>query len=133
MEKRIRYCSPFHKDLQAFPQNNQIPFERTDEGMRENGFDMLTFTISDRDERFREYTDFLQAFQHGSVLSDVLFTEKERADAAWLTCRATSAKVELEREEDTFRLEELYEGGAKARHRCLCGNPFYVSRPVRHA
>ena len=132
MERRIRYCTPYRAELRDFLFHNGIPFERTEEGMRASGYDWLTFTISDHYERFREYVEFLQAFQHVSVLSDVLFTEKERSEAAWLTCSATSAKVELEREEETFRLEERYEGGAKARHRSLCGKPFYVSRPVRH-
>ena len=132
MERRIRYCTPFRTDLQDYLCNNEIPFKRTGDGKPENGYDWLIFTISDHSLRFQEYVEFLQAFQHGSVLSDVLFTEKERTGAAWLTCYATSAKVDLEREEETFLLEELYEDGAKARHRSLCGNPFYVSRPVRH-
>ena len=132
MERRIRYCTPYRAELLDFLLKSGIPFERTDAETRKGGYDWLIFTISDRNERFLEYVDFLQAFQHVSVLSDVLFTEKERSEAAWLTCSATSAKVELEREEETFRLEERYEGGSKARHRSLCGKPFYASRPVRH-
>ena len=133
MEKQIRYCTPFREDLLEYLYRNQIGFERSDEQMRASGFDWLIYTISDRDANFRQYVSYLQSIEHGSVISDVLFSEKERSAAEWLSCRAKTAKVELEREEDTITLSERYDGGEKARHRFLSGKPFYVSRPVRHS
>lgn len=128
MEKQVRYCTPFSSDIVAYLKTNGIPFFNTGEGKKR----WIIYTISDKDTLFMQHCSFLQSLDHVSVIQSVKYSEKEITSAAWLTCEAVTAKVHLEREEETFAVTETYDRG-KAYHRSLTGRPFYTSKPVGHS
>ena len=133
MEKRIRYCTGDSGTLEKLLEEYQIKYTRSEEELRDKGIDWLTYTVSERHPHFDLLTERLKRFTHVSVLEFVHYSEKERLDAEWLTVRATSGKVELRREEETFVCSGEYDNGKKARHRRLTGAPFYVAAPLRHS
>ena len=78
-------------------------------------------------------------FQDGHILppdaivsTSPVYSKKELDNADLLTCRCINAKVTLEKEERSFCIVEVYEDGAKARHKFPSGDPFYVRTAPKH-
>ena len=132
MERRIRYCTEYSDRLVRLLEEHQVPYTRSDAELRQYGFDVLVYTLSERHPQFQLLSKRLKGLSQASVLESVHYSEKERMDAEWLTVRAISAKMELRREEETFACRGYYRDGDMAHHRELTGAPFYVSGPLRH-
>ena len=133
MEKRIRYSTEYSDQLARLLEDHKVPYTRSDEELRRNGFDDLVYTISERHPQFELLSKRLISFPQTSVLETVHYSEQERLNAEWLTIRAFSTKVVLCREEETFVCSGYYKDGAMAHHRGLTGAPFYVAGPLRHS
>lgn len=133
MEKRIRYCTVYSKQLVKLLEDYQVPYSRSDGELRENGFDYLMYTISERHPQFALLSEQFHGLPQVSILESVRYSEQERLQAEWLTVRAITAKVELCREEETFACSGYYQQGDKAHHRVLTGAPFYLTGPLRHS
>ena len=133
MEKRIRYCTEYSEQLVRLLEEHQVPFTRSGEELRQNGFDFLMYTVSERHPQFALLSERFNGLPQVSILESVHYSEQERLQAEWLTVRAITAKVELCREEETFACSGYYQQGDKARHRVLTGAPFYVAGSLRHS
>ena len=132
MERITRFTAPYSDQIMAFLSEINISSHRSEEFMREHGYDYVSFTISDHHMDYQKVISFMAQIQKKTVITHIRYSQQELDQAEWLCCAATSGKIDLKRVEDTFEFSEWISDN-KVYHKRLCGKPFYVSKPVRHS
>ncbi len=124
MKIKSHICCPYSEELASELKKRRISFNGSSDPLT-GASELIVFDAVGLEDRTFLPPDTV-------IIDSPVFTRRELEAADWLTCRCTSAKVELENEEASFYCTEVYDGGAKANHRFLSGRPFYAGSAPKH-